>query len=80
MSTHGDEPDLWLDLRVRLAESLLVAMLQEEADPSVAPALHRLLLVAGLAPAVWQYVHESNEPSRAILSALPTVRRPRPAR
>lgn len=33
----------------RLAESLVVAMLQEDADPSVGPALHRLVLVAALA-------------------------------
>jgi hypothetical protein len=57
ISTHGPEEgpqdNLWVELRVRLAESFVVAMLQEDADPSVAPALNRLLLVAGLAVAIW---------------------------
>lgn len=49
-SWGGETPadELWLDLRIRLAESLVCALLVSDADPKVAPALQRLLLVANL--------------------------------
>lgn len=46
---EDNDDDLWVDTRVALAQSFLVALLLSDTDAKVAPQIHRLLLAAALA-------------------------------
>lgn len=52
LTSEDSEDDLWIELRLALAQSFLVAMLVHDTDATVAPALQRLLFVAALAAVI----------------------------